>query len=89
MQIVANVTDRCARSTTGGNLKRIQLDTNLDPWCAHQKDAMYSIPKAKVGPENLFRVQYLRKLIDARLEARSRAEETDALDDLINSLCSS
>ena len=89
VQIVANVVGRCVRSTTGSNLRRIHLETGLDPWVEPYWKVRNKIMKAVIKSEDGYRVQYLKKLLQSRLDARAQAQDTDELDLLINSLCSS
>ena len=89
IRVVANMAGRCAQSTTGGNLHKIQLETGLDPWQVSGWKFKESIGRSRVTRQDAFRVQYLRKLLDARTEIRSRAEDSQEVDVLINSLCSS
>ena len=89
IRVVANMAGRCPQSTTGGNLHKIQLETGLDPWQVSGWKFKESIGRSRVTRQDAFRVQYLRKLLDARTEIRSRAEDSQEVDVLINSLCSS
>ena len=85
VQVVADIVGRCARLNTGSNLHRIQIETGLDPWVVPHWMIMYKIKRAATKPEDAYRVQYLRKLLEARLDAK----ENEELNSLINSLCSS
>ena len=80
---------RNARSTTGSNLINIQRETGHDPWVEDRWKIQCSVTRAEVPLQDAFRVQYLKKLITARQEKKSQALETDELDRLIDSLCSS
>ena len=71
MQIVANVVGRCVRSTTGSNLRRIHLETGLDPWIEPYWKVRNKIMKAVIKSEDGYRVQYLKKLLQSRLNARA------------------
>ena len=87
--VVANMVGRCAQSTTGGNLIRIHRETGQDPWKEPAWKVRDGITRAEVPPQEGYRVQYLKKLITARTELRSKALETTEVDGLIESLCSS
>ena len=89
VQIVASMVGRCALSTTGSNLINIQRETGHDPWVEDSWKIQCSVTRAEVPLQDAFRVQYLKKLITARQEKKSQALETDELDRLIDSLCSS
>ena len=87
--VVANMVGRCSQSTTGGNLARIQRETGQDPWKEPAWKIRDGIAREEVPPQEGYRVQYLRKLLAARTELRSKALETTEVDGLIESLCSS
>ena len=89
VQVVANIVGRCARSNTGSNLHRIQIETGLDPWVVPHWMIMYKIKRAATKPEDAYGVQYLQKLLEARLDAKENIQDTEELNSLINSLCSS
>ena len=89
VQIVANMVGRCALSTTGSNLLKINRETGHDPWVEQSWKIQQSVTRAEVPLQDAFRVQYLKKLITARMDKKSKALETDEIDRLIDSLCSS
>ena len=88
IQIVANMAGRCVRATTGGNLIRIGIETGLDPWATPSWRIRNAIGKAEVPAGDGWRGQLLRKLIAARKEMETNSEDTDEVQDLIESLCS-
>ena len=88
IQIVANMAGRCVRATTGSNLIKIGIETGLDPWATPSWRIRNAIGKAEVPVGDGWRGQLLRKLIAARKEMETNSEDTDEVQDLIESLCS-
>jgi hypothetical protein len=86
---VANMVARCARSTTGRNLMKIERETNLDPWTTPAWMVREKAQRAEVPPMEGWRVQYLGKLLDARQDLENRCETTDEISSLIDDLCRS
>ena len=60
-----------------------------DPWVDEKWKIQNSVTRAEEPLQDAFRVQYLKKLINARQEKKSQALETNEIDELIDSLCSS
>ena len=82
---------RDIRSTLGSNLALLREITGLDPWVvspAHLKEQLVSSEEVPVPAEDLWRVPYLKKLLDQRLDAHyaGNQEELDRLSPLIDSL---
>ena len=73
VQIVANMVGRCALSTTGSNLLKINRETGHDPWVEQSWKIQQSVTRAEVPIQDAFRVQYLKKLITARMDKKSKA----------------
>ena len=86
--IVANMVARCARATTGNNLIRLEQETGLDPWVEPAWKVREAVPRVEVPPTEGWRLQYLRKLLDARRELDIEGENIDEISNLIDSLCS-
>ena len=86
---VANMVARCARSTTGSNLMKIERETNLDPWTTPAWMIRETVQRAEVPPMKGWKVQYLGKLLDARQDLENRCETTDEISSLIDDLCRS
>ena len=79
--MVANGVGRCSRSTTGSDLRRISIETGLVPWTSPSWKIQSCVSKSTVQEGDGFRIQYLKKLINARFELRVIAEDTSRLDD--------
>ena len=86
--IVANMVARCARATTGNNLIRLERETGLAPWVEPAWKVREAVPRVEVPPTEGWRLQYLRKLLDARRELDIEGENIDEISNLIDSLCS-
>ena len=84
-----SIVSRCIRSTTGKNLHQIERDVLLDPWLEPAWKIQQSVMKRAVPDNEGWRIQYLRKLLDARLELESTCDDYEELTNLIDSLCSS
>ena len=87
--VVANMVARCARSTTGRNLLSIERETGLDPWTTPAWRVRHAVPRSEVPPVQGWRLQYLRKLLYARMELETRCEDVEEVSSLIDSLSSS
>ena len=89
VQVVANLAGRCARSTTGSNLLQIERETLIDPWVNPGWKVRAEVSKSSVPDNEKLRLQYLMKLVMARQQMESSCEDTDEVNSLIESLCSS
>ena len=89
VRVVASMAGRCVRSTTGRNLIQIERETGLDPWLTPAWKIRAAVPRADVPVSEGWRAQYLTKLIWARMEMKTKVEDTADVDNLIDSLCSS
>ena len=89
VQVVANIVVRCSRSTTGSNLMNIERETLLDPWLAPSWRVRAAVPRSSVPAQEEWRIVYLMKLIAARAQMESACENTEEVNALIESLCSS
>ena len=89
VQVVANLAGRCARSTTGRNLLNIQRETSLDPWLTPAWKVSAAVQKSPLPENEKWRLHYLMKLIAARQELESSCGNTEEVNSLIDSLCSS
>ena len=87
--IVANMVARCARFTTGRNMLNIARETNLDPWTSQSWQVREAVARAEVPAMGGWRVQYLGKLLEARMEMDSKCQDLEEINALIDSLCSS
>ena len=89
VSIVANMAARCARANTGRNLLNIERETFLDPWTSKSWEVREAVRRAEVPSSEGWRVQYLGKLLKARMELDTRCEDIEGVTSLIDSLCSS
>ena len=80
------------RTTVGGNLKMLAEETGLDVWKASpgqlRKELMEK-SAVEVPLDQVWRIQYLRRLLESRLEAYYMGwmDKEEDLTRLINSLC--
>ena len=86
---MANMVARCARSTTGRNLMKIERETQLDPCTAESWKIRDAVPRAEVPAMEGWRVQFLGKLLEARMEMDTKCQDLEEVNTLIDSLCSS
>ena len=91
VQTVSRLAARDIRSTLGSNLALLREITGLDPWVvspAHLREQLVSSEEVPVPAEDMWRVPYLKKLLDQRLEAyyAGNQEKQDSLSALIDSL---
>ena len=89
VQVVANLAGRCARSTTGSNLMKIERETMLDPWTTPGWKIRAAVPRSDVPDRLKWRLVYLMKLIGARQQMQSSCEDSTEVTALIESLCTS
>ena len=87
--VVSSMVSRCARSTTGKNLKNIEIETGMDPWTDQSWRIQEEIQRREVPKGEEWRIQYLTKLLDARLEMKDKCQELEEINSIIDSLCSS
>ena len=80
---------RCARSTTGSNLLKIERETKLDPWKTPGWKIREVVARAEVPPMEGWRIQFLGKLLDARREMEDKFDNIEEISALIYDLCSS
>ena len=89
VKTVASMVARCARSTTGKNFMNIERETGLDPWRSKAWMVREQIQKTEVPTGDGWRVQYLAKLLQARMEMETKCQNVEQINLLIDSLCSS
>ena len=89
VQILANIVARDIRSTTGRNLHLIQEETNMDPWVSSGLEIGKKLLREPVPNEDIWRLPLLCKYLIKRREMEVNLEKTEAITDLIDSLCSS
>ena len=81
-QMVANIVGRIARSTTGSNLRRINIETGLDSWTSPHWKIQSQVSKSSIQQEDEFETHYLKKLLKTRLELKASAKDTGQIDAL-------
>ena len=80
------------RTTVGENLQLLKEETGLDTWQASPGEIRRKLKEkseVKVPDQDMWRIPYLRKLLQARLEAsyEGQEEKVEELTNLVNSLC--
>ena len=91
MSVMYGVVDGDVTTTTGKNLYVLRSETGLDPLptsLVKMKAAVWS-RQAAVPVDELWSLEYLGKLLEARGDAHYGGEDTNQLTVLIDSLCSS
>ena len=88
---VANKMMRDMGSTTGSNMARLQQETGLNIWSTTPAKVRQALVEAEqpVPEMDLWRVGLLEKLLAQRRQMEVNIEDTKAVSDLIDSLCSS
>ena len=89
ISIVSNMVPRCARSPTGKNLINIARETGLEPWTSQSWKVRAAVRQKEVPDGGGWSVQYLGKLLDARMDINIRYEVLEEINTIIKSLCSS
>ena len=90
VRLLANLVGRDAQSNTGNNLTRLWLETGLDPWSRSMDMFSQALTKARrqVPAQDIWRLEFLEKLLKRRSQLESNLENTDDINIIINSLCS-
>ena len=91
VQIMARLSARDLRSSVGSNLRQIAEISSVDPWAVSNtalKHLLNNSLRARVPAVDQWRINYLPKLLDAKLEAyySSNTDEDAGIGDLILSL---
>ena len=89
--LVASLAGRDKSSTTGINLSMIQRETGQNPWIAKISAIRRAlVEREETVPVNeLWRLPLLKKLLTQRKDMENECSNTDNINSLINSLCSS
>ena len=90
--VLAGLTARDLRSTTGKNIKLVHELSGLDPWeygSARIKDELAKAEEVEVPAVDQWRISYLQKLLEQRqmLHYGGDKEGKERMSDLIDSLC--
>ena len=86
---LARIVSRDARSTVFQNVKLIEEVSGLSPWNNTKNKIVDKLSKVEIPENNQWRLTFLKKLLDLRLEKESLMHDTDTLDKMIDSLCNS
>ena len=87
MRLLANLVGRDAGAVTGQNLLNIEEEFGLDPWVSSsaqlgEKYCQYTVPD-----EERWRLPLLVKLLVKKRDMAVKEEKTNAISELIDSLC--
>ena len=91
VRIMANISSRDIRSTTGSNIRNLEAETKLDLWSASPRQVRKVLEEkvVKVPDRDKWRIGFLGRLLTERGDSFYRGEEVQAITELIDSLCSS
>ena len=89
VQLLANIVARDIRSTTGRNLQLIEKESGLDPWTTNGHHVKEALQRTPVPAQDMWRLPLLNQFLTRRHELEALLEDTQAINDLIDSLCSS
>ena len=87
---MANLVSRDIQTTTGKNLRLIEISSGLSAWDAGQdnlKEAVRMKEVVSVDEVDRWRIPYLGKLLGQKQELTYLGEEVEEISSLINSLC--
>ena len=88
--VVARIVGRNSRTTTGLNLLNLRLETKLNPWtCSVKSFKDYFLEAEEVPEMERWRLPLLEKYLRIRDEQRVSCQDTEYIDGLISSLCTS
>ena len=89
--LVANLTARNVSSTTGSNLFKLSQESGLNPWVASPAMITEALDRqtTPVPNEDIWRLPLLEKLLLQRYEMETQVQDTTAIQELIDALCSS
>ena len=91
MALVASIVAKDMGSTTGRNLFKLSEETGLNPWKASSSMIREALESniARVPDVDFWRLPLLEKLLHQRYQMENELQETDKLQELVDSLCSS
>ena len=89
MNIFSELVDRDMGSTTGKNLALLERETGMNLWLSPswKVSAELDSLKAPVPFQDIWRLDYLGKLLRERYRLSKEVEQTKQIDTLIESLC--
>ena len=90
MAVVARIVGRNTSTTTGLNLLNLRLETKLNPWtCSVNSFKEYFWKTEEVPEMERWRLPLLEKYLRIREEQTVSCHDTEYIDSLISSLCTS
>ena len=90
MAVLARVAGRNASTVTGRNILNIYLETNLNPILSPLSRIKEALSTPTPVPDaDLWRPRLLPKYVHLRQNLLAKCEDTNYIDGLIESLCSS
>ena len=89
VKFLVNIVARDVRSTTARNLKLIEEETGQNPWKTNKIKVQAKLQRKPVPAEDNWRVPLLYQFLSRRHELEANLENTDCINSLIDSLCSS
>ena len=66
----------------------IERETNLDPWTTQSWKIRDEVPRAEVPEMQGWRIHFLGKLLEARMEMDRKCQDLEEISSFIDSLCS-
>ena len=92
VSVMANLAARDLRTTTSKNLKFVEMSSGMDPWVfsgARVKEELAKQEQVEVPAQDVWRVQYLARLLEERQWLHYRGDEVNEqqVTLLIDSLC--
>ena len=87
IRVIAQLSARDRRSILGRNLFFIRDLTDLNPWNNTASTIRQSIPAIMTPINDVWRLEYLTKLLSERVVVESNFENIDHIQGLIDSLC--
>ena len=89
VRILSELVGRDMGSTTGKNLALLERETGMNPWSSPswKVSAKLDSMKAPVPVQDIWRLDYLGKLLRERYRLSKELQQTKQIDALIESLC--
>ena len=89
MAVIARVVMRDAKTTTGRNVLNLKIETSLDAFSAPLSKFRELFSSARVPALDHWKLYLLSKYLKLRDDLEMKCEDTNYINDLIDSLCSS
>ena len=87
VRLLANIVGRDCQSNTYKNLRYIQQLSGLDPWVFSSYRIKSALPVKMVPESEMWRINFLTKLIQIRDDKYTCVENSQSLCSMIDSLC--